>query len=86
MEHVGTIVDSHAQSWKVTPPSPEYFRSLSWQEFTQELGRQLAIARRTVKGTCEICGKPFTGTTKRRYCSNRCAVRAHRARKSQASS
>jgi hypothetical protein len=32
-----------------------------------------------VKGVCEVCGTPFEGTTKRRYCSHKCAVKAHRA-------
>ena len=44
------------------------------------LGRYMAASRRIVDGTCEVCGKTFTGTTKRRYCSNSCVVRAHRAR------
>ena len=73
-------LQDRTDSWKVTPPNPDYLKSLTWEEFTHELGRQLAIARRTVHGTCEVCGKPFVGTTKRRYCSNKCVVRAHRAR------
>jgi hypothetical protein len=71
-------MNEHTQSWKINPPTPEYLKSLSWAEFTAELGRQLAIARRQVEGTCAVCGTPFTGTTKRKYCSNRCAVRAYR--------
>ena len=50
------------------------------QRLQRELGRQLAIARRQVDGVCRVCGQAFTGTTKRRYCSNRCAVRAYRQR------
>jgi predicted nucleic acid-binding Zn ribbon protein len=47
------------------------------------LGRYMAKSRRIVEGTCEVCNKGFTGTTKRRYCSNTCAVRAHRERQRQ---
>lgn len=41
-------------------------------------GRYMVSRRRIVKGTCEVCGKGFEGTTKRRYCSNTCVVRARR--------
>src|SRR4051812_8728709 len=57
------------------------------QELTPEelskFGRYMAAQRRVVEGTCDVCGKQFSGTTKRRYCSNRCAVRAHRERLKQ---
>ncbi len=43
-----------------------------------ELARALAARRRIVEGKCEVCGTPFQGTAKRRYCSHRCAVIAHR--------
>jgi predicted nucleic acid-binding Zn ribbon protein len=42
-----------------------------------EAARQLASQRRQVVGKCTVCGQPFTGTTKRRYCSEACRVRAH---------
>ncbi len=42
-----------------------------------ELGRRLANARRKVEGTCEVCGKPFTGIRTRRYCSMACVQRAY---------
>jgi hypothetical protein len=45
------------------------------------LGRALASQRRIVEGNCEICGKPFTGTIKRRFCGNTCAARAYRQRR-----
>jgi hypothetical protein len=77
-------MSDRVESWKVNPPAPEYFESLSWDEFTKELGRQLAIARRQVAGVCQVCGQPFVGTTKRKYCSNRCAVRAFRCRQREA--
>jgi hypothetical protein len=43
-----------------------------------DLARALAARRRKVEGTCVVCGTQFEGTTKRRYCSNRCAKRASR--------
>jgi hypothetical protein len=42
-----------------------------------ELARRLAAQRRTVEGQCEICGKHFTGTRKKRYCSHNCAQKAY---------
>ncbi|MDQ3705609.1 MAG: hypothetical protein M3437_10385 [Chloroflexota bacterium] len=45
-----------------------------------ELGRQLAARRQLVEGNCQICGKPFVGTKKRKYCSNACAVAAYEKR------
>ncbi len=49
-------------------------------EELSKFGRYLASRRPIVEGVCEICGKPFQGTTKRRYCSNTCAQRAVRQR------
>jgi hypothetical protein len=46
-----------------------------------EAARQLAAMRRIVDGYCIVCGTPIRGTTKKRYCSNRCAKRASRANK-----
>ncbi len=43
-----------------------------------ELGRALAANRRLVEGTCAVCGKPFSGTAKRMYCSTLCAAKAYR--------
>jgi len=48
------------------------------EELAREAARFWASRRRKVKGTCVVCGKPFEGTTKRRYCSHRCADRAYR--------
>ena len=42
-----------------------------------EIARKLAAQRRIVEGTCEICGKPFTGTRKKRFCSHNCAQKAY---------
>ncbi len=53
-------------------------------EELSKYGRYMAAQRRVVEGVCEVCGKQFSGTAKRRYCSNRCAVKAHRQRKAQA--
>jgi hypothetical protein len=50
-----------------------------------ELARRLAAQRRIVEGNCEICGKPFTGTRKKRYCSHACAQKAYMLSKSQTS-
>ena len=50
------------------------------KEELSRFGKYLASSRRIVEGTCEVCGKSFQGTTKRRYCSNTCVVRAHRER------
>lgn len=45
-----------------------------------ELARRLAAQRQIVEGICEVCGKPFTGTRKRLYCSHNCAQKAYLAR------
>jgi hypothetical protein len=42
-----------------------------------EFARRLATQRRIVDGNCEICGTPFTGTRKKRYCSHKCAQKAY---------
>lgn len=42
-----------------------------------EIARRLAAQRRIVEGNCEVCGKPFVGTRKKRYCSHTCAQRAY---------
>ena len=52
-------------------------------EMYSALGRYRAARRRLEKGTCMVCQEGFTGTVLRRYCSRRCAVRAHRLRKAQ---
>src|SRR5262245_46677109 len=72
------------ESWKTSPPTAEYLRSLTWEEYKAELGRQLQIARRRVEGVCVVCGKTFTGTTKRKFCSHRCAAADSRRRLAQA--
>ncbi len=43
-----------------------------------EIGRRLAAMREKVEGNCKVCGQPFLGTTKRRFCSSRCRQQAHR--------
>jgi hypothetical protein len=45
-----------------------------------ELARALAARRKTVRGTCAICGKPFTGSQRRKYCSPTCNELAYRRR------
>jgi hypothetical protein len=47
--------------------------------------RGFAQQRRRVSRTCAACGAELHDVTiRRRYCSGRCAVRAHRARQRQA--
>lgn len=48
-----------------------------------EAARSLAARRRIVDGVCEVCGTPFTGTSKRRYCSHKCAQAAYMAARKQ---
>jgi hypothetical protein len=43
-----------------------------------EWARQTAAHRKQISGTCAICGKEFTGTKRRMYCSQRCAMAAYR--------
>jgi hypothetical protein len=42
--------------------------------------RALAARRRRVERECPVCGRRFTGTTRRRYCSPSCSVKAYRQR------
>lgn len=46
------------------------------QEARSEIARQLAGMREQVHGVCVICGTPFVGTKKRKYCSDRCSWQA----------
>lgn len=46
------------------------------QEARSEIARQLAGMREQVQGVCAVCGTPFVGTKKRKYCSDRCSWRA----------
>lgn len=48
-----------------------------------DLARRLAAQRRIVEGRCEICGAPFTGTRKKRFCSHNCAQKAHLRNKAE---
>jgi hypothetical protein len=45
-----------------------------------DLARRLAASRKVVESTCEYCGKPITGTTRRKYCSQSHSVLAYRKR------
>lgn len=54
------------------------------REAARAFGRLNAAKRRIVELTCAVCGTPIAGTLKRRYCSNRCAVRAFRQRQAAA--
>ena len=35
---------------------------------------------------CQVCGKKFKGSKKRKYCSNACRLKAYRQRKKQKTS
>ena len=45
-----------------------------------ELARALAARRQTVTGACAVCGTPFVGLRRRKYCSERCKQAAKNAR------
>ncbi len=49
----------------------------------RDAGRRLSAHRRIVSGHCSVCGKPFEGTRKRRYCSHSCTQTAYMRRKQQ---
>ena len=49
-----------------------------------ELGKRLAAARGIKTANCDYCGQEFTGYNKRRFCSEKCRVAAHRAAKRDA--
>jgi hypothetical protein len=36
--------------------------------------------RKDVPGNCAVCGKPFVGYAKKKFCSHACAQRDHYAR------
>ena len=47
----------------------------------REAGRRAAAKRRRdVLSTCDVCGTPTVGTTKRHYCSDACRMKAYRRR------
>ena len=45
-----------------------------------EAGRIIAALRRTEPRHCEVCGAVTIGTTRRKYCSDACRLRADYAR------
>jgi hypothetical protein len=47
-----------------------------------EAARIRASRRRRFVKHCEVCGKPFEGIVQRRFCSDRCRMRAARGRAS----
>jgi hypothetical protein len=51
------------------------------RDILREAGRRFAALRQVVTSRCEICGDEITGTLKRRYCSNKCRVKASRQRR-----
>jgi ribosomal protein L34E len=42
-------------------------------------GAALAALRKPSERVCAVCGAPFTGLGRARYCSPACAAAAHRA-------
>jgi predicted nucleic acid-binding Zn ribbon protein len=48
------------------------------------LGAALAALRKRARRACSVCGKKFEATTRARYCSTSCKLKAYRARKSDA--
>jgi hypothetical protein len=51
---------------------------------SSEAARALAAQRRRVDAVCEECGDKIAGVVQRRFCSNRCAARAYRRRRQDA--
>lgn len=51
------------------------------EEERAEAARRLVAFRQRAEGTCEVCGKPFTGyangNRRKRFCSANCRARAH---------
>lgn len=48
-----------------------------------DIGRLLAARRQHLAKTCPVCGTPFTGIAKKRYCSRACQMRAWRKEKEE---
>ena len=43
--------------------------------------RACAARRRTQRGSCQVCRRPFTATARRKYCSAACSQRAYLQRR-----
>ncbi len=56
-------------------------RQRAYEEIARETGRAMAAQRAVVTRQCDRCGTEFTGTGKRRYCSDACKSAAYRGRK-----
>jgi hypothetical protein len=50
------------------------------EELSRYAKHLVSKRRRDVPGTCAVCGKPFVGTAKRKFCSHTCAQRDYYAR------
>lgn len=48
---------------------------------TSEAARQLAAQRKWERRICEVCGAAFEGTTRAKFCSTACKLKAYRRRK-----
>ena len=51
------------------------------EEVASAAAHRAAGRRRRVTKACEVCGTTFEGLSQRRYCSDRCRVRASRLRR-----
>ena len=51
------------------------------REYLRDLARKRAAGRRRLSHVCGVCGKPFEGLARARFCSPTCRLRAHRARR-----
>jgi hypothetical protein len=58
-----------------------YRYDISVNEQVSELARALAAQRRQVSEVCAVCGKTFTATVRRRYCTPACRQAAVRQRR-----
>ena len=48
------------------------------EEILRQAARIRANRRRRLRKQCAVCGQPFEGIAQRRYCSDRCRMRASR--------
>jgi hypothetical protein len=58
--------------------------SMEIEMLAEELARLLASQDLLMRGSCQSCGRPFLArksSRERKFCSDRCRVRAYRARK-----
>src|SRR5262245_10791223 len=72
---------SGVPSWDPTRPDRGGVMATRPKKMTaSEWARAAAAAREQVTGHCAVCGAEVTGTKKRAYCSQRCAMSVYRQR------